>query len=123
MAQRRTYLVACGLMALMVGCVSRRSAPVRHGEQVRWQGGTVSLWDYSLAPGSYENHLEWTGPTGKREELAYVGDVPAELKVLPDGRLEARFYDEKLRSAHRLRLIILTWKDRRSRADRRELDQ
>jgi hypothetical protein len=106
------------------GCRSRRSVPLQNGDTVVWQGGSVSVWDYSYDPGGYENHIEWTGPNGKREQMAYVGDVDAELKLLPDGRLQASFYDENSRrSAKHLRLIILTWRDRRTPPIKVELNQ
>ena len=101
----------------------RRSVPVQDGDALIWQGGIVSVWDYDYDPGGYENHIEWVSPTGKRQHLAYVGDVPAELTLLPDGRLQAQFYDEKSRRTGKLRQYVLTWRDRRSTPSRKVFAQ
>jgi hypothetical protein len=110
--------VALGLAAALAGglvvsgCHSRRSVPTQEGSAVAWKGGTVSVWDYSYDPGGYENQIEWVSSGGNRAVLARIGDVPAGLEVLPDGRLEAQFYDDASRASGKLRLIVLTWRDR-----------
>jgi hypothetical protein len=118
---KRTNRVAWGLtvglvggvvVPLMSGCHGRRSVPIQHGAAIAWKGGAVSVWDYSTDPGGYENQIEWVTSGGKRRVLARIGDVPADLEVLPDGRLEARFYDDASRTGGKLRLVILTWRSR-----------
>jgi hypothetical protein len=89
-----------------------RDSPVQFGDSVTWQGGVVSNWDYSYAPGNYENYIEWRGPDGGRRRLARVGDAEASLKKLPDGRLQAEFVDETTIRLARPKRITSTWKDK-----------
>lgn len=99
----------------LLGFPSRRSVPINNGDNIAWQGGSVSVWDYSYDFGGYDHQIEWVGPKGKRKVLAHVGDVPASLDVLPDGRLKASYYQsQNYDEGKRLRLIILTWRDRHS---------
>jgi hypothetical protein len=124
MKANRIAWAACALVAgivlvgsgLVAGCRERRTVPVQNGDTFVWQGGIVSVWDYSYDPGGYENHIEWVSRTGERQDLAYVGDHDAQLKLLPDGRLQARFYDENSRTTRprKLQYLILTWRDRQS---------
>jgi hypothetical protein len=100
--------------SLPTGCRLRRTVPIPYGDKVAWQGDIVSVWDYCYGPGAHDNQIEWVGPTGERQKLTYVGDHDAELKLLPDGRLQAHFYDQNSRTSGELQYVVLTWQDRHS---------